>query len=153
MVSYLVLSIVSRFRVDVRGRLRYDTRGRVLFWERSELRVKKFGDTCGRGLISSHLTHFLKIHTCSLLQASLVQWWEHFPPTIVAWVGIPEVAPCVSRVCCSSILVHPFSILAKLLEEAGYERQQTSKMLQFVLEAPRSCTNLCFLFTNCDRIN
>ena len=75
---------------------------------RKNLRVKKFGDTCGRGLISSHLTHFSKIHTCSLLQARLVQWWEHLPPTNVAWVRIPAVMPCVSRVCCS----FSFSILA-----------------------------------------
>ena len=46
--------------------------------------------------------------------------------------------------------------ITKLLEEAGYERQQTSNikttLLKFMLEAPWRCTILCFLLANCDGI-
>ena len=44
-----------------------------------------------------------------------------------------------------------------LLEETGYEKRQTSMIkttvLQFMLEAPRKCTILCFLLANCYGIN
>ena len=39
------------------------------------------------------------------------------------------------------------------MKGSKHKKQNKTMVLQFMLEAPRRCTILCFLFTNSDGIN